>query len=279
MELTINQVIEYYAGSSIRFVNAFTSRLEAGGKDTGRKTARDVCGLVIPLVGRAHFSFNDTVYKMNEQMIVHAGSAMNIEIQSFDEPWEYIVIHYRLIDAPAPYMEMLHRHFSLIIDDSSNIQQQALQLLQQQAKPDSMSKFHTQLMFLNLLGHILLAARNERYENQRDSITAALDYIHQHYKEELFISELARKFGIERRRFSQLFERLTGLTPIQYLTEYRLGRAKELLRTSSSPMAKIAEQVGYPDGFYFSRVFKKHEGMPPSAYRKTYEKNPYFKKE
>lgn len=273
MELTINQVIEYYASSSIQFVNAFTNRLEAGEKDYGRKTAKDVCGLVIPLAGGAHFSFNGTVYKMSGQTIVHAGSFMNIEIETINEPWEYVVIHYRLINAPEPYGEMLHRHFSLTVNDISNIRQTALQLLQQQAKPDSMSKFHTQMMFFQLLEQILVAARNERYENQ-DCIAAALEYIHQHYTEELFISELAGKFGLERRKFSYLFEKLTGLTPIQYVTEYRLGKAKELLRTSNYPMAKIAEQIGYPDSFYFSRVFKKHIGMPPSTYRSTYGKNP-----
>ncbi|KGR85857.1 helix-turn-helix domain-containing protein [Lysinibacillus odysseyi] len=278
MELSINQVIEYYASSSIQFVNAFTNRMEAGEKDCGRKTARDVCGLVIPLIGRAHFSFNGSVYKMNRQMIVHAGSSMNIEIESLSSPWEYAVIHYRLINTPEPYREMLHRHFSLSVNDSNHIQQMALQLLQQQAKPDSMSKLHTQVMFFHLLEQILIAARNDCYENQ-NSITAALEYIHQHYTEELLISELARKFGMERRRFSQSFEKLTGLTPIQYLTEYRLGKAKELLRTSSFPMAKIAEQTGYLDSFYFSRVFKKHFGMPPSTYRSTYKKNPYFEEE
>ncbi len=278
MELTINQVIEYYASSSIQFVNAFTNRMEAGEKDYGRKTARDVCGLVIPLAGGAHFSFNGTVYKMTGQTIVHAGSSMNIEIEASSEPWEYVVIHYRLINAPGPYKEMLHRHFSLTVNDISNIQQTALHLLHQQAKPDSMSKFHTQLIFFQLLEQILVAARNERYENQ-NCITAALEYIHQHYTEELFISELAERFGMERRKFSYLFEKLTGLTPIQYVTEYRLGKAKELLRTSAYSIAKIAEQIGYPDSFYFSRVFKKHVGMPPSIYRSTYEKNPYFEKE
>jgi len=44
-------------------------------------------------------------------------------------------------------------------------------------------------------------------------------------------------------------------------------------------MAKIAEQTGYLDSFYFSRVFKKHFGMPPSTYRSTYKKNPYFEEE
>ena len=275
VELTINQIIEYYAGASIQFADAFASRLEAKEKDRGRKTARDLCGIVIPLSGRAHFSFDGTVYRMDGRTIVHAGSAMDIEIETFDGPWEYIVLHYRLIDAVGQYKGMIHQHFELSVHDSSKIRQQALQLLKQQAKPDALSKFQSQVLFMDLIGNILQEARNDRYESKMEGIRDALEYIHQHYTEELFVSELAQKLGMERRRFSHLFERMTGLTPIQYLTEYRIGQAKELLRASSSPIVKIAEQVGYPDSFYFSRVFKKRVGMSPSNYRKIHGKNPY----
>lgn len=276
MELTMNQIIEYYANTTIQFVNVFSSNLAAGKKDSGRKTARGVCGIVIPLKGHAHFSFNQTVYKMNEHTIVHAGSAMDIEVETLSEAWEYAVIHYQIVDAPPAFKEMEHQHFLMMIDDHSKIQQQVRHLLQQQTKPDYMSKFHMQVTFLNLLESILLSARNEGYENKMDMITAALEYIHQHYYEELFVSEIAERFGIERRRFSYLFERLTGLTPIQYLTEYRIRLAKELLKTSTYSIAKVAEEVGYVDSFYFSRVFKKHVKMSPSSYRKRNEKSPFF---
>lgn len=276
MELTINQITEYYANATLQFVNVFSSKLDAVRKDQGRKTAQGVCGIVIPLKGHAYFSFNQTVYKMNQHTIVHAGSAMDIEVETLNEAWEYAVIHYRIVDAPYPFKEMEHKHFMMTIDDYSKIQQQVQHLMQQQTKPDYMSKFHMQVTFLNLLETILLSARNEGYNNKMDTITAALEYIHQHYHEELFISEIAERFGMERRRFSYLFERLTGLTPIQYLTEYRIELAKELLKTSAYPIAKVAEEVGYIDSFYFSRVFKKHVNMSPSSYRKYHEKNPFF---
>ena len=276
MELTMNQIIEYYANATIQFVNVFSSKLDVARKDKGRKTAQGVCGIVIPLKGNAHFSFNQTVYKMNEHTIVHAGSAMDIEVETFNEAWEYAVIHYRIVDAPPQFKNMEHQHFMMTIDDYSKIQQQVQHLIQQQNKPDYMSKFHVQVTFLNLLESILLSARNEGYDNKIDTITAALEYIHRYYREELFISEIAERFGMERRRFSYLFERLTGLTPIQYLTEYRISLAKELLKTSAYSIAKVAEEVGYVDSFYFSRVFKKHVKMSPSSYRKHHEKNPFF---
>ncbi|MEK4027273.1 MULTISPECIES: AraC family transcriptional regulator [Bacillaceae] len=268
MELTINQIIEYFAHSSIQFVDVFISRLDASRTDTGRKTAPGVCGMIIPIKGSSCFSLNGTAYRMNQRTIVHAGSRMDIEIKTFENEWEYAVIHYRIIETTPAYKEMLNHHFLISIDGSAKIQQLVHYLLQQQIKPDNISKFKVQNVFMNLLEVILLSARNECYENKMDPILAALEYIQLYYAKELCVSELAQQFGMERRKFSYLFEQLTGLTPIQYITEYRIRRAKELLRTSNLPIADIAEVVGYPDSFYFSRVFKKLTKMPPSIYRK-----------
>jgi AraC-like DNA-binding protein len=276
MEFTINQIIEYFANSSIQFVDVFISRLDALKVDSGRKTAQGVCGIIIPIKGSACFSLNGTIYKMDKHTVVHAGSAMDIEIETFENEWEYAVIHYRIIHTPQDYKEMLNHHFMMPINDTVKIQQLVQYLLEQQIKPDNMSKFKVQNVFMNLLEVILLSARSERYENKVDTIVAALEYIQLHYAKELCVSELAQQFGMERRRFSYLFEQLTGLTPIQYITEYRIRRAKELLRISNFSIAKIAEEVGYLDSFYFSRVFKKLTKMPPSIYRKQQKKNPYF---
>ena len=84
----------------------------------------------------------------------------------------------------------------------------------------------------------------------------------------LSVSKIAEEFGVERRRFAYLFEQHTGMNPSNYLTEYRIRRSKELLKYDDSPVAEIAECVGYVDCFYFSRVFKKCTGMSPTAYRR-----------
>jgi AraC-like DNA-binding protein len=57
-----------------------------------------------------------------------------------------------------------------------------------------------------------------------------------------------------------------GKSPIDYLTEYRINEACKLLRSGSLSIAEVAVSVGFFDQFYFSRVFKKSQGMPPSKY-------------
>ena len=70
----------------------------------------------------------------------------------------------------------------------------------------------------------------------------------------------------------RVFINNVGQSPIDYLTNYRIGEACNLLRSSSLSIAEIAVSVGFFDQFYFSRVFKKLKGVPPSRYLAQSEK-------
>ena len=65
-----------------------------------------------------------------------------------------------------------------------------------------------------------------------------------------------------------------GQSPIDYLTGYRISEACSLLKNTGLSIAEIAVSVGFFDQFYFSRVFKKVKGVPPSKYLAALEKDP-----
>lgn len=268
----MNQTIGYFANSSIKFINILHAKLAPLQVDNGRTTARGVCGLVIPLKGRANFSLNGVQYEMNKETILHAGSQMEIKVEAFQKGWEYMVIHYQVIYSPEEFKQFQNQHFLLTVEKGLSITESLQYLRQNQSNPDYMSKIQVQNDFMNLLERILLSARNGQIESKKDAILNALEYIQIHYGEEMQVGELAEKYGLERRKFSYLFEQLTGLTPIQYITQYRMEKAKELLQNSDLPITKIAEFVGYLDNFYFSRVFKKYTNTSPTLYRKQYGK-------
>lgn len=270
----MNQTIGYFANSSIKFINILHAKLKPFQLDTGRTTARGVCGLVIPLKGHANFSLNGVLYEMNQETILHAGPQMEIKIETFQQEWEYLIIHYQVIHSAEGFRSMQYQHFMLTVEKKLNIAENVNFLFHNQTNPDYISKIQSQNEFMKVVENILLSARNGQIENKKDTIFAALEYIQIHYAQEMQVGELAEHFGLERRKFSCLFEQLTGLTPIQYITEYRIEKAKELLRMSDLSIAKIAELVGYFDSFYFSRVFKKHTNTSPSLYRKEYGKKP-----
>ncbi|MET1138558.1 helix-turn-helix transcriptional regulator, partial [Bacillus subtilis] len=74
--------------------------------------------------------------------------------------------------------------------------------------------------------------------------------------------------GLSVNHFIRTFKRQLNMTPIEYILKLRMAKAKQLL-FSSDKIKEIAEQVGYKDEHYFSRVFKKNEGIAPTLYMKN----------
>lgn len=81
------------------------------------------------------------------------------------------------------------------------------------------------------------------------------------------LAELAREAHLSVPHFSELCRRQCGMPAIALLTRLRLQRAMDLLQRGHHNVAEAASAVGYDDPFYFSRLFKKHMGLPPSACR------------
>lgn len=277
MEVTVNQIIDYYAHASVTFLDVFTNKMEPGRKDVGRTTAPGKCGLVVPLAGCANFSFNGTTYTMEPGMVVHAGPQMPIEINVIGEKkWEYAVIHYHVTPEVRALFPLTQQHFLINTGDNTKIISFVQQLIESYSMLGSMATFKTKTLFMNLVEAILVSAKMKVLDTASEKMEQVLQYIHKNHAKQLSITKIAEEFGVERRRFADLFEQHTGMSPSSYLTEYRIRRAKELLQSCDSTIAEIAECVGYVDCFYFSRVFKKCTGMSPTIYRKmTFEEAIY----
>ncbi|SDX04203.1 AraC family transcriptional regulator [Paenibacillus sp. PDC88] len=97
-------------------------------------------------------------------------------------------------------------------------------------------------------------------------VEETIRYVHLHYMHDISLDSCAHKVGTTPYTLSRLFKQVTGVNFVDYLTDYRVVRAKELLRTTNLKIHEIAEGVGYKHS-YFNRIFKKYEGMTPSEYR------------
>jgi len=95
----------------------------------------------------------------------------------------------------------------------------------------------------------------------------ATAYMNAHLSEPIRIRDLAGGSGLSESRFSALFREQFGMAPYRFLTEMRLGYARELLTTTDLPIGRIAEYCGMPDIHHFTKLFKRETGMPPGQYR------------
>lgn len=83
------------------------------------------------------------------------------------------------------------------------------------------------------------------------------------------VAELARIAGMSRSVFAERFTRKVGLPPMQYLLEWRMALAKDLLRRERPPLTEVAERVGYQSASAFSTAFTRLVGRPPGAFARS----------
>jgi AraC-like DNA-binding protein len=106
------------------------------------------------------------------------------------------------------------------------------------------------------------------YDALTDSrLSAALEAIHTDPTHPWTVPELADISGMSRATFARIFPRVLGETPMQYLTEWRMTLARDLLRTEDASLSQIATRTGYASPYAFAAAFRRHHGHPPGRWR------------
>ncbi len=101
------------------------------------------------------------------------------------------------------------------------------------------------------------------------SFSSTIEFMRQHLDGTIGLEDMARHSGFSIARFSSLFRAQTGFSPVEYFIRLRIQAACRLLDTTAMNITEAARQVGYDDAYYFSRIFRKIMGMPPTTYRKA----------
>lgn len=99
-------------------------------------------------------------------------------------------------------------------------------------------------------------------------LAAAIRAMHADLARPWTVESLAREAGLSRSSFAAAFKSVTGESPLDYLTGWRLYRAKALLRASDLQLMAIAQRVGYETDTALSRAFRRHEGIAPGEWRR-----------
>lgn len=100
-------------------------------------------------------------------------------------------------------------------------------------------------------------------------VNTILQYLSQNYMKQISLYRIAHNMYLSPVYISKIFKEETGESPINHLIRIRLTRANELLSSGNMPIKAVARNVGYEDAYYFSKLYKKYYGIPPSVEKRN----------
>ena len=156
-----------------------------------------------------------------------------------------------------PILQLLHEIYSLNRTQTENYELLCISLISR--------LWNLTLCYIKEHKHEFIAFRTDcKNEKKAKDI---LSYIHEHYAENLQIEQIAKHIGISRSECFRCFQRYTNVSPIAYLTEYRLAHAIHLLTETDKSMTQIATECGFSNSSYFGKILKKKYAVSPSHFK------------
>ncbi len=153
------------------------------------------------------------------------------------------------------------------------LEQWADSAVKQWNKGDSISRLEAKLLVGRIVLELLRVAMAEEDgagavdPHNQARLQRALKLIREKLELPWTVEELAEAAGLSTAHFTRLFRRWTGHTPMDYLRQQRIERARELLGDVDLTVRQVGQRVGYDDPYHFSRVFRQVDGLSPTEYR------------
>ncbi|MBE6761757.1 MAG: AraC family transcriptional regulator [Ruminococcaceae bacterium] len=206
--------------------------------------------------GRGKFYINNKCYSLSEGMMFVIPPFVETFYQADDnEPWEYIWIGF----SGKPPLDL---------EDTYNIPN-AFHIFEGMKLSHNYKKGRTEFLLSKIWE--LFSVLIEEKPQASNSVDTALNLIHSEYMLPITVQQIADRIHLERTYFSNIFFKRIGVSPKQYLLNYRMEKAVVLLQQGHS-VTTTAFSVGYSDVYTFSKMFKRHFGSSPSKYFKEIHK-------
>ncbi|WP_312894861.1 AraC family transcriptional regulator [Paenibacillus eucommiae] len=233
---------------------------------------------IYSMYGSAQVWLDGNVNIVSRFHILHGGKGTHLDIEA-EEEFAYFLILYK-----AALPQLCRRELQLLLERVHPFQLQyafapqypidlldkAKQMLKEWEHSEALEKLHVKILFYQFVYDLLRQMYRQGIEASKPDLAAqVIRYLNDHYRETISLDSMAELLNYSPQYLSRKFKELTGRSPIDFLIRLRIDKAQELLVTTEATLQEVAASVGYPDLFYFSRMFKKYVGTAPGHYKKS----------
>lgn len=278
MNVDLKELIMIYTKANLEVCDIFEVSIPPGIKSIGGTTTEEVCGLVIPLKGKARFTIDKHPFELKPGVVLHAGPGIQLDKEVLGGlEWKYILLHYKVVGDTKLKNILESQNFILPIENHGSMELEILlqKLLRLMDNRSPINRFKSKTLLYQIFENLLNLAWQSAIDTKEESLEHILEFIHSNTDQSLSVSQLAEMINLDSKQFNYLFQKKIGICPKKYLIQSKMNRAKELLPNVNYSITKVANMVGYEDPLHFSRIFKKNTGRSPSAFRDNLEKNPW----
>ncbi|MBQ8306853.1 MAG: helix-turn-helix transcriptional regulator [Blautia sp.] len=170
---------------------------------------------------------------------------------------------------PAYFNLLSEKQKSLVFHRDSK-----LSFLLSGLKKETMAPVPDDHLISMVITEILYALISGYQTDSSDPVRHAMYFITDHYKENISLDDIAGAVSLSKFYFSRLFEKETGYTPWEYLTEIRMRNAMHVLTHTNVGIEAIAENCGFSSAAHFIRAFRNYSGFTPGAFRRHFLEAP-----
>ena len=282
MELSLHMDLADGHIWKIHTPNAFTQQLplyineagyfEAGSKYFTMRSGQKDFFIIQTVDGVGEMIYRNHNYGLEKDSIILIDCDLDHYYKTVQAPWKLKWIHFTGTSARMYYDNITANTNIFTLNHSSFFEDHLTSLIEMDTEQNPLNSLRANSLLASLLADLFELSyelKQEPHIRHLSEINMVLKHIKMHYDEKLKLDDLCNIAHLSKFYFLCIFKSITGSTPGEYITNYRIGQAKKYMRSTDLSIGEICSLVGFSSESYFIKVFKRLNGITPNKYRKS----------
>jgi AraC-like DNA-binding protein len=265
---TIGKLPDYHFPPYITLAHMFNA--PKGWEIRDREMTQFVLQYVVD--GYCGYPIGDNAYETRKgDLLFHRPHERHSILPANDLPYICVSVVFHFGASAFPYDDLFRNRHLLGNFAGHPVESLLSQLVTQYRQPGLVHQVQCQSLLMRILAEAASWGGADNEQSRTDAhhipkLVLIKNFLHEHFGREIRIEELETVSGLTKNYILALFRKHVGMSPMQYLTWIRIGKAKELAIQSNLSIGEIALKVGYSDVHTFGRMYKKKTGQSLSQF-------------